>query len=87
MNLQEQLQGKIAEMSEILENSAPGLPTLLRTIHSQLKKDPDLVTILTDEECSVLVKGLKEHTKIELACVAIKSKPRVALKNTTVADL
>jgi len=87
MNLQEQLQGKIAEMSEILENSAPGLPTLLRTIHSQLKKDPNLVTILTDEECSVLVKGLKEHTKIELACVAIKSKPRVALKNTTVADL
>ena len=57
MNLQEQLQGKIAEMSEILENSAPGLPTLLRTIHSQLKKDPNLVTILTDEECSVLVKN------------------------------
>lgn len=87
MNIQEQLQDKIAEIQTTLETSAPGLPSLLRTVHSQLKKDPELVTLLSDEECSVIVNGLKEHTKIELACVAVKSKPRVALKNTTVADL
>ena len=87
MNLQEQLQEKIAEIATTLETSAPGLPNLLRTIHTQLKKDPELVTLLTDEECSVLVNGLKEHTQIELACTAMKSAPRKALKNTTVDDL
>lgn len=87
MNLQEQIHDKIEEMSAILENSAPGLPTLLRTIHSQLKKDPDLVTLLSPEECSIIVNGLKEHTKIEIATTAAKSKPRKALSKTTVADL
>lgn len=87
MNLQEQLQDKIAEISTALESHAPNLPTLLRTVHSQLKKDPELVTLLSDEDASVIVRGLKEHTKIELAVTAMKGKPRVALKNTTVADL
>ena len=87
MNLQEQIQDKIAEMKEVLETSAPGLPTLLRTIHTQLKKDPDLVTLLSEEDCSTIVRGLKEHTKIEIATSAAKSKPRKALSKTTVADL
>lgn len=87
MNLQEQIQEKIAEIQTSLEASATGLPTLLRTVHSQLKKDPDLVTLLSDEECSILVRGLKEHTKIELACSAMKSAPKKALSRTTVDDL
>jgi len=87
MNLQEQLKDKIAEIRDTLENSAPGLPSLLRTIHTQLKKDPELVTLLSNEDCSILVNGLKEHTKIELACTAMKGKTRTALKQTTIADL
>ena len=87
MNIQEQIQAKLQEIDEILISQAPGLPTLLRTIHTQLKKDQELVTLLSEEECSILVRGLKEHTKIELACTAMKSKPRKALKNMTVDDL
>ena len=87
MNLQEQLTSKIQEIDITLNQSLPGLAGLLRTIHTQIKKDPDLVTILSDEECSVLVRGLKEHTKIELACAAIKGAPRKALSKTTVSDL
>ena len=87
MNLQEQLHSKIQEIDTTLNQSLPGLPTLLRTIHSQLKKDAELVTLLSDEECSILVRGLKDHTKIELATAAMKSKPRKALSKTTVDDL
>ena len=87
MNLQEQLKDKIAEIATTLETSAPGLPALLRTIHTQLKKDPELVTLLSDEDCSTLVNGLKAHTRIELACSAMKSKPKTSLKQTSIADL
>ena len=87
MNLQEQLHSKIQEIDTTLNQSLPGLAGLLRTIHTQIKKDPELVTLLSDEECSVLVRGLKDHTKIELACASIKGAPRKALSKTTVADL
>ena len=87
MNLQEQLSSKIQEIDTTLNQSLPGLAGLLRTIHTQLKKDPDIVTLLSDEDCSILVRGLKEHTKIELACASMKGAPRKALSKTTVADL
>ena len=87
MTLQEQIQSKLAEIQESLENSAPNLPTLLRVVHTQLKKDPELVTLLSNKESSILVNGLKEHTKIELACSAVKSAPRKSLKATTIDDL
>jgi len=87
MNLQEQLSAKIDEIEQCLENNAPNLNTILQTVHRQLKKDSELVTLLSDKECSVLVNGLKQHTKIELACTALKSKPKKSLKSTTIDDL
>ena len=87
MNLADQVKENLFKMEECLNDRIPGLPTLLRTIHTQLKKDPEVVTLLSDEECNILVEGLKEHTKIELAAKAIKAKPKTALKSTTLADL
>lgn len=87
MNIQEQIKDNLSQMQTILETRAPGLPTLLQTIHRQLKQDPAIVTLLTDSECAILVEGLKEHTAVELACSAMKSKPKKALKATTVDDL
>jgi len=87
MNIADQVRNSLLEMEEELNSLTPNLPNLLRTIHTQLKKDPEIVTILSEEECSILVRGLKEHTKIELATKAMKSKPRTSLKSTTLADL
>lgn len=87
MNLAEQVQANIAEMEQILNDKTPGLPNLLRTIHTQLKKDPEVVTILTDDEAATIIRGLKEHTGQEIAAAAMKSKPKKSLKNTTVDDL
>lgn len=87
MNLAEQVQEALLSMEESINNNCEGLPTLLRTIHKQLKSDPEIVTLLSESECAILVNGLKEHTKIELATKAIKSKPKTSLKNMTVEDL
>jgi len=87
MNLAEQVRENLTEMEEQLNTTTPNLATLLRTIHTQLKKDPEIVTILTEEECNILMSGLKEFTKIELATKALKSTPKKSLKQTTLADL
>lgn len=82
-----QIREKLATLDKLLEDSAPGITSLLRDIHSQLKKDPDVVTILSEEECAIIVKGLKKQTATEIATSAAKSKPKKSLKNMSVADL
>jgi len=83
-----QIQEKLAELEVMLNNAAPGLPTLLRTIHGQLKKDPHLVTILTEEECAILISGLKKQTATEIATSVLKkSSGKKAQSKLTLADL
>lgn len=82
-----QVQEKLATLDKLLEDAAPGISGLLRDIHTQLKKDPDVVTILSEEECAILVRGLKKQTATEIATTAAKSKPKKSLKAMTVADL
>ena len=61
-----ELQAKIAELSDALLTAHPMLPVLLRTIHTQLRKDPELVTLLADEDIGVIVSGLMRQTNTEL---------------------
>ena len=83
-----QIKEKLAQLEERLESSAPGLATLLRDIHQTLKKDPDVVTLLTEEECSTIVRGLKRQTATEIATSALKSKSgKKAMSKMTVSDL
>lgn len=83
-----QIKEKLAQLEERLEANAPGLATLLRDIHQTLKKDPDVVTLLSEEECSVIVKGLKKQTATEIATSALKAKGgKKAMSKMTVNDL
>lgn len=77
---------KLAQLEEALLKGTPNMPVLLRDIHSHLKKDPDVVTILSDEECSILVRGLKKQTNTEIAIAATKKKPKKAMSKMTVND-
>jgi hypothetical protein len=78
---------KLASLEQQLLAGTPGMATLLRDIHSSLKKDPDVVTLLSEEECSILVRGLKKQTATEIATKATKSKPKKAMSKMTVSDL
>lgn len=82
-----EIREKLAALQAQLEEGTPGIATLLRDIHRQLKRDPDVVTILTEEECATLVNGLKQQTKIEIASKATKKKASKSLKSMTTSDL
>ena len=83
-----EVQEKLAELEAALLEGTPNMPVILRTIYKQLKADPDLVTILSSEEASLIVRGLKKQTGAVIATKALKSSnARKSLKNTTVDDL
>ncbi len=77
---------KLAQLDEGLQAQAPGLATLLRDIHTTLKKDPDVVTLLSDEECEVLVRGLKKQTATEIATAALKAPKKKAMNKMEVGS-
>lgn len=82
-----EIKEKLAQLEAALLESLPTMPTLLRDIHRSLKADPDTVTLLSEEECSILVQGLKKQTRTEIATKVAKAKPKKALSKMTVDDL
>lgn len=76
----EQVKERLCALDDALENKLPGIATILRDIHANLKKDPELVTILSPEECSIIVRGLKRQTATEIVTTAkTKSKKQISL--------
>lgn len=68
---------KLQSLEEALISSHPAMPGILRDIHQQISKDPELVTVLTDEQIGVIVNGLKKQTNTELSgSVAKQSKAK-----------
>lgn len=57
---------KLAQLQNHLLESHPLIPSLLRTIHTQLKADPEIVTLLEEEEIHICVQGLEHVTKIKI---------------------
>jgi hypothetical protein len=81
-----EIKQKLAELENALIVKLPTMPTLLQSIHRQLKKDPEVVTLLTEEECGILVSGLKKQTSTVIATSALKTKTK-AQSRMTVDDL
>ena len=80
------LQQKLLELDQALEQVLPTMKTVLRDIHTNLKQDPEQVTLLSEEQVCLIVSGLKRQTATEIAVKAVKKKP-VSLKNITLGDL
>ena len=78
-----EVQEKLGELEEALLNRSPEMPTILRTLHRQLKRDEELVTLLVDEECAILVNGLKKQTATNIATNVVKKKTK-AMKDMQV---
>lgn len=71
---------EMAELEAALDAQVPGFVSILSTIHKKLKADPNVVTLLDDEEIAVIVAGLEKHTNVTIvapsAVKAAKSKAR-----------
>lgn len=74
---------EMAELTSALEAQVPGFATILKKIHSHLQKDPNVVTLLSDEEIGTIVAGLEKHTNVAIvaptAVKAAKKKQPVSL--------
>ena len=83
--LNQDLQMKIASLQNAILTAHPTMPILLKEIHTILKNDPSNVTLLSEDDISVIVSGLKLQTKTEIAAATMKKK--TSLKNVGLADL
>jgi hypothetical protein len=81
-----QLREKVAALQDALLTSNPLMPSLLRQIHTQLRDDPEIVTLLSEEDICGIVNGLKRQTATELTSATLKSKTK-SLKTLSVGDL
>lgn len=80
-----EIKEKIATLQAHLLSAHPLIPSLLRTIHTQLRADPEVVTLLEEAEILTVVRGLQYQTGIRLSEVAKPKK--TSLKNMTLDDL
>tara|TARA_R110000796_G_scaffold45451_1_gene109932 strand:+ start:138 stop:410 length:273 start_codon:yes stop_codon:yes gene_type:complete len=77
------VQEKLANLEQMLVNNTPNIAELLRIIHRQLHSDPALCTLLSEEEISILVRGLKKQTNTVMATKA-NAKPKKAMSKMQV---
>lgn len=58
---------KITELQEKLLAKHPQMPLLLREIHSTLKENPAVVTLLAEDQIRIIVNGLEAQTNTYIA--------------------
>lgn len=80
----EVIQEQILTLKAALTAASPTMPTLLRTIHQNLQKDKDIVTLLTPIEVGIIVNGLMKQTNVVIATKATSKKK---LKDISLDDL
>lgn len=78
MTPHEQIKEKILSLETALKEQNPRFSTLLREIHTNLKNDPAVVTLMSEEEIAVIVSGLKSQTMTNI--VTSQTKPNAAAK-------
>lgn len=68
-----ELQEKIQSLQNALLDRHPSMPNLLREIHTALRKQPENVVILSEEDIGIIVTGLEVQTNTFLAQTVTKS--------------
>lgn len=78
---------QIASLQEALLSAHPTMPILLREIHKTLKADPEVVTLLSEEEIGVVVNGLSKQTQTTIATSLATGKKGKSIKSIGISDL
>ena len=78
---------KIQELYDSVQSTLPGMPTLLRDIHANLKQDPELVTLLSPEQVSIIVSGLSKQTATTITTAVLTGGKGKSLKKISVDDI
>jgi len=82
------LQQDILLLEQSVKERLPNMPILLKKIWEALRKDPDNVTLASEEEIAIVFSGLERQTNTYIAQTVTKSKSTGAkLKNLGVDDI
>ncbi len=83
-----ELSEKLASLENLIKEKHPRMPTLLQEIHAALRQQPENVVLLSEEEISSIVEGLKIQTGVSFAQSAVSSKGAAGKKLKSVtADM
>lgn len=83
----EECKNKILSLQAVMIEETPKLPIVLGEIKRILIKNPEVATLLTEEEIGKLVAGLSMRANEKLAEAVVKSTRSKSVKNATVDDL
>lgn len=78
---------KLEELQQALITLHPSMPILLQKIHKQLKADPAIVTIMSEDDIAILFRALETHSNIKLLEVNVKKLPKKKGSELTEDDL
>lgn len=79
---------QLAELEDALLKKLPEFRTILRDIHTKLRQDPEVVTILTEDEVSLIVSGLVTHANVDIiAPRTVKAAKKAAKTPISAGDL
>ncbi len=87
MTPHEQIKESILSLQTALLAAHPSMPSLLQQIHSRLKNDPSIVTLLKEDEIAILVSGLEAQTQTHIVTNMAKPSAKTALKKVKSDDL
>lgn len=78
-----EIKTRIQDLQQAIHSANPGMPAILRDIHTKLKADPAVITLLEEEDIEAIVSGLKLQTNVELT----SAKPKTAKPTSAKAKL
>lgn len=70
------LQQHFAELELALEQDVPAYKDIMGTIHSVLRADPAVLSILKPEECALLIAGAEKAVGMYIVAKEAKAKPK-----------
>lgn len=85
----EQIAQRISDLQTKMQSKAPGYEALLQVIHRNLAADPEVVTLLSEEQIGVIFAGLSQMKGVIIAEAAGKNKTSSGkkLKDISLEDL
>jgi hypothetical protein len=87
MNISQQISESVSSLQAALLSTHPDISSILRTIHTTLKANPDCVTLLSEDEIGIIISGLKQQTNTEIATSISKGGKGKGVKSIGISDL
>lgn len=79
---------QMADLQEKLIANIPDFPVILKSIHEKLRKDPAVVTLMSEDEIKLVVQGLAKHAQVEVVSpTALKQAKSAARKGAVSAEM